>query len=241
MNVVVINGTENKGCTYQMKQIFLSELGRGHELREFYLPVDCPVFCTGCKACFHKDIRVCPHSTYTLPIWQAISEADLIVFTSPTYAFHATGQIKTLLDHFCTKWMAHSPERILFSKQAVIITNAIGAGMKSTAKDIRDSLDYWGVARIYGVCQALFDTQWDRVSDKRKETIRKQCKSICRRIKKRAGRVTPSLKTKFLFNVMGIAQRMIHRSQLKARYPETQDHRHWRENGWLDGTRPWRA
>ncbi len=52
MKIVVINGTELKGCTYQIKEIFLSVLREGNEITEFYLPKDLPHFCTGCKTCF---------------------------------------------------------------------------------------------------------------------------------------------------------------------------------------------
>ena len=90
-----------------MKEMFLSSIGSGHDITEFYLPRDCPVFCTGCKKCFYADISVCPHSEYTVPIWESILEADLLVLTSPTYVFHVTAQMKALLDHFATKWMAH--------------------------------------------------------------------------------------------------------------------------------------
>jgi multimeric flavodoxin WrbA len=62
MNITVINGTEQHGCTYQIKEQFLGAIGSEHIVTEYYLPKDCPVFCTGCKACFYKDISVCPHA-----------------------------------------------------------------------------------------------------------------------------------------------------------------------------------
>jgi|GEM_PF-6513401 len=33
MNIVVINGTEQKGCTFSMKEIFLSAMGTGHNIK----------------------------------------------------------------------------------------------------------------------------------------------------------------------------------------------------------------
>ncbi|MDR1495619.1 MAG: flavodoxin family protein [Clostridiales Family XIII bacterium] len=239
MKIIVINGAEQKGCTYNMKEMFLDAVGRGHDVTEFTLPEDCPVFCTGCKACFYRDISVCPHREYTVPIWDAISAADLIVFTSPVYVFHATAQMKALLDHYGSKWMAHSPERQMFSKQAVIITNAAGMGMKNVARDIGDSLRYWGVARVFVIKQALFESRWELVAEKRKAAIKRSCARVSSRVTA-AGAVKPSIGVKARFYIMRMAQRMIHKSQLKAGQPETKDHLYWKENGWLSGGKPWR-
>ena len=67
MNITIINGTEQKGCTFAMKEVLLSAMGGDQTVAEYYLPRDCPVFCTGCKVCFSGDISVCPHSKYTAP------------------------------------------------------------------------------------------------------------------------------------------------------------------------------
>ena len=238
MNIVVINGTEQQGCTFAMKELFLEAMGEGHKISEYFLPRDCPEFCTGCKACFSKDISICPHAQYTVPIWESILAADLLVFASPTYAFHVTAQLKALLDHYCTKWLAHSPEKQLFSKQAVIITNAIGQGMGKTAKDIKDSLDFWGVAYTYIIKQALFQAQWDGVDNKRKMAYQAQCEKIAKKIKRRK-HVKPRLKIKGLFLMMKFAQIMIDKSERKAGRGQTKDYLHWQENGWLGGKKPW--
>jgi len=237
MKIVVINGTKNKGCTYQMKNMFLESLGKGHEIKEYVLPDDAPVFCAGCKACFFKNISVCPHSEYTMPIWNSILESDLIVFTSPVYVFHATGQMKALLDHFATKWMAHSPEKEIFRKRAVIITNAAGAGTKNVIKDIGDSLDYWGVAKRYSIKKGLFYTIWDEVSDKKKRAIRKQCKKVAKKISRPVKK--PRFKVRFLFGIMKLGQKMINKKLVKEGKSQTTDYFYWKENGWLNGKKPW--
>ena len=239
MRIVVINGTEQKGCSFQMKEMFLDIVGRGNTITEYYLPKDCPDFCTGCKACFYKDISVCPHRDYTVPVWDAIAAADLLVFVSPVYVFHATAQTKALLDHYASKWMAHSPDRRLFKKQAVIITNSAGMGMNNVIKDIGDSLRYWGVERIYPVKQALFESRWENIAEKRKSAIKRQCERINVRIK-RTKQIKPGFGTIMRFYIMRMAQKMIHKAQIKAGQPETKDHKYWRENGWLGDKRPWK-
>jgi len=222
-----------------MKELFLSAMGGGHNLTEYTLPRDCPVFCTGCKSCFYRDISVCPHAQYTVPIWENILKADLLVFTSPTYVFHVTAQMKALLDHYATKWMVHSPEKPIFGKQAVVITNAIGQGMGKAARDIKDSLDFWGVAHTFVIKQALFQPGWDAVSDKRKRAAQKRCERIAAKIKTKQG-VKPRLKIRLLFFMMKIGQVMIDKSERKAGKGRTKDYLHWQENGWLDGKKPWK-
>ncbi len=127
MKIVVINGTEIKGCTYHIKETFLSILKDENDIMEYYLPKDLPHFCTGCKKCFFKDENLCLHASFTMPIWNAILEADLLVFASPVYALRIPAQMKTVLDHFCCHWMVHRPDKKMFTKRAVILTNSIGA------------------------------------------------------------------------------------------------------------------
>ncbi|MDR1821047.1 MAG: NAD(P)H-dependent oxidoreductase [Oscillospiraceae bacterium] len=239
MKITVINGTEQRGCTFAMKEQLLASLGGGHTVTEYFLPRDCPIFCTGCKTCFYKDLSACPHAQYTVPIWESIMDAELLVFTSPTYVFHATAQMKALLDHYGKNWMAHSPQAPMFRKQAVIITNAIGQGMDKTVRDIKDSLDFWGVARTYVIKQALFQPQWEQVTKKRKAAIMARCEKTAARITSRK-RVTPTVKIKALFTVMRIAQGMIDKSERRAGREHTADYLHWQKNGWLNGKKPWR-
>jgi len=239
MNITVINGTEIRGCTFAMKEQFLTAMGDGHSVTEYFLPKDCPVFCTGCKTCIAKGISACPHAEYTVPIWENILSADLLVFVSPTYVFHTTGQMKALLDHFAPKWIPHSPDSAMFHKQAVVITNAIGQGMGKTVKDIKDSLDFWGVARTYVITKALFQGKWELVSDKRKTAIAKQCAKIAKKVKT-TKKIKPRLKIRGIFFIMKMAQKIIDKTERKAGRERTKDYLHWKENGWLDGKKPWR-
>ena len=41
--------------------------------------------------------------------------------------------------------MVHRPNGKMFTKQALIITTAAGGGMRSTIRDIKDSMNFWGV------------------------------------------------------------------------------------------------
>ena len=152
---------------------------------------------------------------------------------------HVTAQMKALLDHLATKFMAHSPEKPMFSKQAVVITNAIGAGMGKTAREIKDSLDFWGVARTFVIKQASFQPKWSLVDDKHKRAIQKQCRKVAAKVQA-AKRVKPRLKIKFLFFIMKKAHVMIDKTERKAGRERTKDYLHWQKNGWLNGGKPWK-
>ena len=94
MKITVINGTEKHGITYRLKEIFLEPFRDRAEITEFYLPRDCPNFCSGCTVCFLKDEHKCKDAEYVQKIEKAMLGADLLVFTSPAYVFHATGAMK---------------------------------------------------------------------------------------------------------------------------------------------------
>ena len=147
MKITVINGTEKHGVTYRIKEIFLQSF-QSADVVEFYLPKDCPSFCVGCTSCFMKGENTCKDFDYIHKIEKSLIESDLIVMTSPAYVMHVTGAMKSLLDHFAYRWMPHRPTPEMFGKRAVIITQCIGAGAKSTAKDIKHSLSWWGISKI---------------------------------------------------------------------------------------------
>ena len=53
------------------------------------------------------------------------------------------------LDHLGTWWVVHRPLPEMSEKQAVAIATAAGGGMKSTVRDMADSLEMWGVRKVY--------------------------------------------------------------------------------------------
>ena len=97
----------------------------------------------GCTSCFFKGENKCKDFAYISKIEQSLIQADLIVMTSPVYVMHATGAIKALLDHFAYRWLSHRPAPEMFGKRAVIITQCVGSGAKSTTKDMKHSLSWW--------------------------------------------------------------------------------------------------
>ncbi len=135
------------------------------EITEYFLSKDCPSFCAGCASCFTKGKNIRKGFFYVNAIEKSLLVADLIVMTSPAYVMHATGAMKALSDHFGYRWMHHRPAPEMFGKRAVIITQCIGVGAKSTAKDIKHGLSWWGISKIGVFGGTLInDIIWDKLS-----------------------------------------------------------------------------
>lgn len=232
VNILLINATMKKGSTYHIGRMLVENLCNETEnIEEIFLPEAQPNFCIGCANCFMKGEEFCPHLSYTDVIIKAIEKADILIFTTPVYVYHTSGQMKTLLDHFGYMWMVHRPNWKMFKKQAIVISTAAGAGMKSTNKDITDSLTYWGVGRIYTYGKRVGAINWDGVKSTLKDKINKDMIVLSKRVEKRIGKVTPNLKVKCLFYVI----RLTHK---KGAFNEV-DRIYWENKGWLKKGRPW--
>lgn len=229
MKITIIHGQSHKGSTYHLAHSLAEKLGG--EITEFFLPRDFGEFCVGCTTCFTESETKCPHYQKLSPITAALDEADVIILESPVYVMHVTGAMKALLDHYGYRFMVHRPEEKMFSKQAVCISTAAGAGMKSTNKDMAVSLFYWGLGKIYKFGAAVNETSWERVNDKKKRAYDKRLSALASKIGKKQGKVKPSFKTKAFFSVMRMMQ--------KNGFNEA-DMYYWKEKGWTGKKRPWK-
>ena len=229
MKTVIIHGQNHKGSTYHIARQVADKIGG--DITEFFLPKDFGEFCSGCTTCFMKDEKKCPHFEKLSPITEAIDDADIIILASPVYVYHATGAMKAFLDHYGYRWMVHRPEERMFKKQGVCISTAAGAGMKSTNKDMADSLFFWGVAKIYKFGIGVAAVEWKSVPEKKKNKIKKATDSIAEKIIKSNGKVKPGLKTKGFFFLM----RMIQKKGWNEK-----DINYWKEKGWDKKSRPWK-
>ena len=237
MKITVINATEIKGITFRAKEMFLERF-KDAEITEFYLPKDCPAFCRGCKTCILKGEDKCKDFEHIQKIDKALKEADLIVMASPAYVFHTTGAMKAMLDHFAYRWIPHRPSKEMFTKRAVIITQALGAGEKSAAKDIKDSLSWWGISEIYSTSFKLMsEVIWDNLPEKKQIAITTKMHKLATKISKidfnKPG------KTSFVAKMKFYIVRMM-QTGLGKKNPDYYDYQYWKRNGWLDNKRPWK-
>ena len=110
----------------------------------------------------------------------------------------------------------------MMNKQAVIITTAGGGGLKSAAKDIKDSMDYWGIARTHVVTQSVWGYFWNNMPDKFKREFEKKLDKTACKVLKYEKNLKISLKVKLLY-------KMFERLHLNDKLWEV-DNEYWKKN-----------
>ncbi|PKM73501.1 MAG: hypothetical protein CVU91_04220 [Firmicutes bacterium HGW-Firmicutes-16] len=229
MRITVINGTEQKGCTFHLKECFLSPLQEGNEITEFYLPGDFPHFCLGCKTCFMQSEDRCPHAEHTMKIWDAILEADLLVIAYPVYVSGIPGQLKALLDHFACHHMVHKPDKGMFAKRAVILSQSLRSSNRTGQREVENNLTWLGISDIKSMGFTLKDSYlWDELTQKRIKKIDRTVRKMACNYRSIAP-TKKSIKVHFLF---AISKMMIQKS-LKNTCTPSSDAQYWRSQGWL--------
>lgn len=233
MKITLVHGTMRKSSTYTLAREALKSFPDA-QVKEFFLPQALPHFCIGCTTCYIKDEKLCPHKEYTIPLWEALREADLLIFSSPVYVLRATGQMKAFLDHFGWAFMVHRPEPLMFSKAALVVSTGAGGGMKATIADITASLGMpgWGVGAVYTYAVSTHALHWNEVKESKKQENLAGVARVAEKIKKRLERgIEPSLKFKIFFKLGCFIQKRFAINPLDAAY--------WKAQGWLDGKNPW--
>lgn len=231
MKVALINGQNHKGSSYNTGKVLALKLTNEEDIFEIFLPKDFDKYCMGCNSCFMKSERLCPHYNLIHPIDEIMKKCDVLIFTTPTYVFHMSGQLKGFLDHFGYRWIVHRPEAIMFKKQAVCISTAAGMGTKKAVKGIKDSLFFWGVSKIYTLGINVYSVTWNDVSEKVKEKIDKKTDKTARKILKNVGKTKPTIKTKLWFYGVRMLQKKGGLNKV--------DNEYWNMKGYIKDKRPW--
>lgn len=232
MKVVIINGQNHKGSTYHTARMVAEKLSDKHEIREFFLPNDFSDFCCGCTKCFEDSEKSCPHYEKLKPITDAVDDADVVILASPVYVYHCTGEMKAWLDHYGWRWLVHRPEEKMFSKQAVVVATAAGAGMRSTIKDMKDSLSFWGIPKIYSLGAAVMACSWNEVKPSVEAKIERKAERIAAKIKASGIKPRVSVKGRFFFTVFHFMNRNGGMNPADSAY--------WKSKGWTEKSRPWK-
>lgn len=128
------------------------------------------------------------------------------------------------------RWIIHRPDLSLMKKQAVIINTAGGGGMHSTVRDIKDSTDYWGIARTHVLTQKVWDYDWTGLPENFRSSAEAKVMRTAKSVKRHARHLTPSLKVRGIFTLY----RFLHKNQKMSAV----DDEYWLRKGYVTG-KPW--
>ena len=137
MKIVMLNGQNHKGSTYNIGRMIADRIEGENEITEFFFPRDLNHFCAGCYKRI-EDFTACPCYDEKKRIIDAIDKADILIVTTPTYCMHMSAPLKAFFDLTFDLWMAHRPMESMLKKRAVIVSTAAGTGTKSAIRDVED-------------------------------------------------------------------------------------------------------
>lgn len=231
MKIVVINGQNHKGSTWNTAKILIDGITGEKEVKEFFLPRDLNRFCVGCYTCLEGREK-CPFWEEKKPLEDAMLAADLLIFTTPNYCMMPSAPMKAFLDLFFTYWLTHRPHEEMFKKRAVVISTAAGAGAGQAAKLVAGNLVNWGVPKITRYGLSVNAMNWETVPEKKKAKIRKDMGNLAKKLSENKP-VKVGVKTRVLFWFYGGMQ--------KANWGASKSEKeYWQSKGWLDGKKPWK-
>ncbi len=235
MKTVIIHGQSHKGSSYNIGRMLANQIASENEITEFFLPKDLNHFCLGCCQCLESETK-CPFYNEKHIIESAVEDAEILIFTTPTYCMRASAPMKSFIDLTFINWMPHRPKASMFQKKAVVISAAAGGGTKKAIKDITTSLFYWGVPYIKSRGFNVDSISWQKVKDQRRLEIERSILRLANTLKK-TGKPRVKLITKIVFNLF---RSNIRKIDIQSS-PYKSDYLHWYNNGWLGKNRPWKT
>ena len=228
MKIVLIHGQNHKGSTCHIGRMLADKISGEKEITEFFLPKELNHFCLGCYACM-KNIENCPYCDEKKVIADAMEQSDLLIFTSPNYCMLPSAPMKAFIDLFYQYWLPHRPQAAMFRKKAVVISTTAGMGAGKVCTQLKRTLAYWGVPYIRKYAVAVQAMNWKDVNPKKKERIEKDMAKLAESIKRaRIGKPSPYIR--FMFSMMAMSKKN----------PDDPESEHWKQQGWLDGKKPWK-
>ena len=219
MRILVFYGKSIKDETYEITKQFLTKFDRA-SVKEYFLPDDMSKPCLGCGNCYLNSEKNCYAFRQINKIYENMTDADLIVFATPTYVDNIPGHLKSFFDHFGFLWMLRRPNGIMFKKRAVIIATTDKLSFKNTIKEIKKNLNWWGISNIYSC----------GININNKLNIDNSLEKIYIKV------INSKIKIKYITK-----KRFIYSLRQIKKHPENEyDYNYWMDNGWLNRKRPWK-
>lgn len=99
--------------------------------------------------------------------------------------------------------------------------------MKSTVRDIRDSTNYWGIARTHVISQSVWNYDWSNLPEHFRKTAYAKVERTAQKILRHQKHLTPSIKVKWLV----FLYKWLHSHNKMTEI----DNLYWKEKGYTEG------
>ena len=182
MKITVIHGSMRKGNTYGVVSAVLERLHSYDDVEVSEISVadlDLP-FCVSCHACFSKGEQFCPHRAIIRPVADAMENCDGLIVSGVCYAMQINAAMKNVIDHLA--YYFHRPR--LFTKIGMVVTTTAGAGEKTVASYLRQTMGHWGMGKAI-LLPIKIQTEKFTLTKKQKERIRIAADTFYRKIKEK--------------------------------------------------------
>jgi len=218
MLIFAIYGKNEKDVNYNLTKGIIAKF-KNARVKEIFLPEDMAKPCLGCFNCYNDNEKHCYAYSKLYKIIEYMTEADLLIFSCPTFCDNMPGYYKSFLDHFAFMWMLRRPNRIMFKKKAIIISTDENSKAKSTIKEIEKNLSWWGISNIY-----KYGNYIKNVNESEIEIISNK---LFNKVINKKGKVSIKTKLKFYY------------SKIKLNKNNIYNYNYWTEEGFLKGKKPW--
>lgn len=222
--LVIMGSPRRKGFTYLATRRFLDNLDRFGDIQsEMLFLGDYEIEpCSGCKQCFLNGEEFCPHRDNRDWLIGKMLDADGVVFATPNYSFHVSGQMKSFLDRL--GFIFHRP-----CFHGKVFTGIVAQGIYGGGNVVK-YLDFVGTGMgfsvVKGTCVTALEPMSAKDRAKMERSIDPQSKRFHLRMQQ-ACRPVPSL-----FQLMGFR---IGRTSIKLTQSEDKrDYTYYRDHGWFD-------
>lgn len=179
--------------------------------------------CRGCRVCFDKGEKHCPHQDKMHEIAQKMLESDVFILSSPVYVEDVGGTMKNWIDH-----MAYNCHRPAFAGKMACLVTTSGTGASShSLKTMDRAINTWGskvVSKANFKCGALMNDK--EISERYGRKLEKVAARIFTEIQR--PHFNPSFYSLLAFKIQQDYWNN------RGKLADSADYIFWREKGWLD-------
>lgn len=224
MKITSIIGSYRQKSNYEIIKIFENAISNFEEIEsKVILLKDINLqFCRGCGLCV-EDENLCPNKDDFVVLKKELIESDVLILSSPVYAYRESGLMKNFIDRF--HYLHFRPQ--LFNKFALVAATAAKSGLYEVLRYLDFTVRGWGCESIGKLGVPMINYNSDPCY---KKDIEKKIQDFAEIISNKANR--KSNRTVGLLDLLIFNEQKNLISDYKKKYPKAYDF--WKNNGWLD-------